>query len=65
MTLTGDFVLMPKSNKNICILGGNDDLANSLYYYCKKKFNKSIYINFSSKKFIKKRDKNIFNLKLY
>ena len=52
-------------NKNICILGGNDDLTNSFYAYCKKTFKKTIYINFSNKKHVKKLNKNIFNLQLY
>ena len=56
---------MQKDKKNICVLGGNDDLTNSFYLYCKKKFNNSIYINFSSKKNIKNVDKNIFYLHLY
>ena len=45
MSQTGDFVLMQKNKKDICILGGNDDLTNSFYSYCKKKFHKTIYIN--------------------
>jgi len=56
---------MQKNKKNICILGGNDDLTNSFYSYCKKKFHKTIYINFSEKKIKKKLDKNIFHLHLY
>ena len=56
---------MQKNNKNICILGGNDDLTNSFYSYCKKKFHKTIYINFSGKKISKRLDKNIFHLHLY
>ena len=56
---------MQKNKKNICLLGGNDDLTNSFYLYCKKKFHRTIYINFSGKKIIKDLDKNIFNLHLY
>tara|TARA_Y100000748_G_C15498984_1_gene489276 strand:- start:960 stop:1796 length:837 start_codon:yes stop_codon:yes gene_type:complete len=56
---------MQKNKKNICILGGNDDLTNSFYLYCKKKFHRTIYINFSGKKLTKDLDKNIFNLHLY
>tara|TARA_B100000029_G_scaffold498866_1_gene568325 strand:+ start:230 stop:1066 length:837 start_codon:yes stop_codon:yes gene_type:complete len=56
---------MQKNKKNICILGGNDKLTNSFYSYCKKKFNKIIYINLSNKKVIHKLDTNIFNLKIY
>ena len=52
-------------NKNICILGGNDDLTNSFYAYCKKTFKKTIYINFSNKKHVNTLNKNIFNLHLY
>lgn len=55
---------MPRGKKNICILGGNDNLTDSFYYYCKKQFNKTIYINFSNKR-INNTDNNIFNLKLY
>ncbi len=56
---------MQKNKKNICILGGNDDLTNSFYLYCKRKFHRTIYINFSGKKITKDLDKNIFNLHLY
>ena len=56
---------MQKNKKNICVLGGNDDLTNSLYLYCKKTFHKAIYINFSGKKITKDLDRNIFNLQLY
>ncbi len=56
---------MLKNKKNICILGGNDDLTNSFYLYCKKKFNNVIYINFSRKIIIKNLDNKIFNLHLY
>tara|TARA_Y100000590_G_C15704395_1_gene1008025 strand:- start:1415 stop:2251 length:837 start_codon:yes stop_codon:yes gene_type:complete len=56
---------MQKSKKNICILGGNDNLTNSFYSYCKNKFNKIIYINLSNEKVIKNLDNNIFNLKIY
>jgi len=52
-------------NKNICILGGNDDLTNSFYAYCKKTFKETIYINFSNKKHVNTLNKNIFNLHLY
>ena len=55
---------MPRGKKNVCILGGNDDLTDSFYHYCKKQFNKTIYINFSNKK-INNTDNNIFNLQLY
>ncbi len=55
---------MLKNDKNICILGGNDDLTLSFYLHCKKKFKKTIYINFSGKK-IKSLDKRIYNLNLY
>ena len=56
---------MQRNEKNICILGGHDELTYSFYNYCKKKFNKTIYINFSDKKVGKKSDNNIFNLQLY
>tara|TARA_Y100001970_G_C14144001_1_gene808803 strand:+ start:358 stop:1194 length:837 start_codon:yes stop_codon:yes gene_type:complete len=56
---------MLKSKKNICVLGGTDDLTNSFYLSCKKKFNKTIYIKFSDKKNNKKSDKNIYYLHLY
>ena len=56
---------MTRNRRNICILGGNDGIAKSFYSYCKKKFNKTIYINFSNKKIIKYSDKNIYNLRLY
>jgi len=56
---------MRKKNRNICILGGNDDLTNSFYFYCKKKFKKVIYINFTGKVILNNLEKNIFNLKLY
>lgn len=56
---------MPKNKKNICILGGNDDLTNSFYSHCKRIFNKTIYINFSNKKKSKNLDRNIFYLQLY
>jgi len=56
---------MQKNKKNICVLGGIDELTNSFYLHCKKKFNNTIYIKFSSKKNIKSLDKNIFNLQIY
>ena len=52
-------------NKNICILGGNDELTNSFYIYCKKTFKKTIYINFSNKKHANTLNKDIYNLHLY
>ena len=45
---------MLKNDKNICILGGNDDLTLSFYLHCKKKFKKTIDINFSGRKNKKK-----------
>jgi hypothetical protein len=57
------FVNMLKNKKNLCILGGNDDLTHSFYNYIKKKFNNVIYINFSNKKITG--NKNFFNLNLY
>ena len=56
---------MLKNKENICIMGGNDDLTFSIYSYCKKKFNKTIYINFSKKIKLDNNKNNIFNLKLY
>jgi len=56
---------MQKNKRNICILGGNDDLTNSFYLYCKKKFPKTTYINLSNKKITNNQDKKIFNLHLY
>jgi len=63
--LTEAFAHMQKNNKNICILGGNDDLVNSFYSDCKSRFKKVVYINFSDKRISRKLDNNIFNLKLY
>ncbi len=56
---------MLKNKKNICVLGGNDNLTNTFYRYCKKKFYKAIYINFSNKKIARNLDKDIFHLHLY
>jgi len=65
MSQIEDYVPMQKNKKNICIMGGNDELTESLYYYCKDKFNKVIHINFSDKKISIKRKNNVFNLELY
>ena len=57
---------MLKNKENICILGGSDELTESIYLDIKKKYNKVIYIKFSGdQKKKKSAKKNIFYLHLY
>ena len=55
------FVFM-KTNKNICIMGGYDDLSKTIFDDLRKSQSKSIFLNFNKTK-IKR--KNIFNLEVY
>ena len=51
-----------KTNKNICIMGGYDDLSKSFFDDLQKSESKSIFLNFNK---IKSKKKNIFNLEIY
>ena len=48
--------------KNICIMGGYDNLSKSFFYDLQKNKIKSIFINFNKSKL---KNKNIFNLDVY
>ena len=60
-TLPGVFVFM-MTKKNICVMGGYDELSKSFFDDLNKSKNKSIFINFNK---IKSKRKNIFNLEIY
>ena len=51
-----------KTKKNICIIGGYDDLSKSFFDDLLKGKTKSIFINFNK---IKSKRKNVFNLEVY
>ena len=50
------------TKKNICIMGGYDDLSKSFFDNLQKNNIKSIFLNFNK---IKSKRKNIFNLEVY
>ena len=50
------------TNKNICIMGGYDDLSKSFFNDLQKSKTRSIFLNFNKRK---SKKKNIYNLEVY